>query len=202
MRKHFQSLQKKVSTLIHINRLICLFDTCDFDIHFIEFLITYILKCLIFQMKPLITSFKTPLMKWHLLFACCLSYWVLPAQSDSLNALAITDLVAAYAEARQNQDAQKISSLFTEDADQLVSSGVWRQGRAALVEGMLRSSQNNPGDRSLEVERIRFLSPTVAIADARYTIGQRKMWSTFLAVKSGEDWRLTAIRNMLPSRSN
>ncbi|MDH3243298.1 MAG: SgcJ/EcaC family oxidoreductase [Saprospiraceae bacterium] len=141
-------------------------------------------------------------MKWHLLFACCLSCWVLHAQSDSLNALAITDLIAAYAEARQSQNPQKISLLFSEDADQLVSSGVWRQGRTALVEGMLRSSQTNPGDRSLEVERVRFLSPTVAIADARYTIGQRKMWSTFLVVKSEKEWRITAIRNMLPARAN
>jgi uncharacterized protein (TIGR02246 family) len=142
------------------------------------------------------------MMKWYLFYSCCLTYWVSHAQSDSLDLQAITDLVAAYAEARQSQDPQKISPLFTEEADQLVSSGVWRQGRAALVEGMLRSSQNNPGDRSLEVERIRFLSTTVAIADARYTIGERKMWSTFVALKSGEDWRITAIRNMLPARAN
>lgn len=143
---------------------------------------------------------KSQMLHWKLVIFFLISSCLLHAQSDNIEVQAITDLVAAYAEARQNQDPEKISLLFTEDADQLVSSGIWRQGRAALVEGMLRSSQNNPGNRILEVERIRFITSTVAIADARYTIGERKMWSTFIALKSGEEWKITGIRNMRPAR--
>lgn len=147
-------------------------------------------------------------MQWKIMIFCLISPCLQQAQSNEADIQAITDLVAAYADARENQDPQQIESLFTEDADQLVSSGTWRLGKAALVEGMLRSSQNNPGQRTLEVERIRFLSPTVAIADARYTIlnsetgAERKMWSTFVAVKESDHWKLTAIRNMLPAGSN
>jgi len=116
---------------------------------------------------------------------------------------AIEELVARYNAARDQEDPGAIRSLFTADADQLVSSGEWRRGREPLVEGMLRSSRNNPGDRTLTVETVRFLSSDIAIADARYEIAgaaTRQMWSTFVAIRTAEGWRLTAIRNMLPAR--
>ena len=73
-----------------------------------------------------------------------------------------------------------------------------------LVEGMLASSAGNPGDRTLTVETVRFVTNDVALVDARYEIagaqGVRKMWSTFLVVKSADGWRIAAIRNMLPAQ--
>ncbi len=117
---------------------------------------------------------------------------------------AIIDLVAAYNDARETRDPAAIDALFTDDADQLVSSGEWRRGRDTLVKGMLGSSQRNPGTRTLTVETVRFVSDEVAIADARYEIAGadsvRKMWSTFLAKKEDGRWRIAAIRNMLPAR--
>lgn len=148
------------------------------------------------------------MLKWCLLSTCFFCFSVSYAQSDSVDIQAITDLVAAYADARKNQDPQMIESLFTEDADQLVSSGTWRRGRPALVEGMLSSSRSNPGQRTLEIEQIRLISSSVAIADARYSIRnsdtgtERNMWSSFIAQKEGDTWKLTAIRNMLPAGSN
>lgn len=114
---------------------------------------------------------------------------------------AVKALVDRYSDARDtpNPDPEKIRALFTEDADQLVSSGEWRRGREALVPGMLRSSQTNTGDRTITVETVRFLSDDVAIADARYIIGKRQMWSTFLAVRTADGWRIGAIRNMKPA---
>lgn len=118
---------------------------------------------------------------------------------------AIKDLVAAYAAARESRDPAAIQKLFTEDADQLVSSGVWRRGRESLVQGMLGSSQRNPGTRTLTVQTVRFPAPDVAVADARYVIKgtggaeDRRMWSTFLSVRTETGWRIAAIRNMLPA---
>jgi uncharacterized protein (TIGR02246 family) len=120
--------------------------------------------------------------------------------------LAVKDLVARYNAARDEENPTAIGALFTTDADQLVSSGEWRRGHDQLVQGMLRSSRNNPGDRTLAVETVRFLAPDVAVADARYEIASatggetRRMWSTFIAVRTHEGWRLSAIRNMLPTR--
>jgi uncharacterized protein (TIGR02246 family) len=119
---------------------------------------------------------------------------------------AVRELVDRYAAARQSQDVKAIEALFTADADQLVSSGEWRHGSKALVRGMLESSRSNSGVRTIIVETVRMLAPDVALADARYEIaataaGQaRRMWSTFLCVKHSGGWRITAIRNMLPSK--
>ena len=119
---------------------------------------------------------------------------------------AIREVVAKYNAARDDRDPKAIEDLFTADADQLVSSGEWRRGRDTLVKGMLGSSQNNPGKRTLTVETTRFVSTDVALADARYEIEgsggapARKMWSTFLMKREAGDWRIAAIRNMLPAR--
>lgn len=119
---------------------------------------------------------------------------------------AIIDLVAKYAEARDKADTILLKSIITEDMDQLVSSGEWRYGMDAAVKGMIGSSQANPGERILKVERVRYLSEQTGIADARYTIknedgSERKMWSTFVAVKKGKNWKISAIRNMLPAEN-
>lgn len=128
---------------------------------------------------------------------------VLAAQSPTRDA-PIIQIVADYNAARDNQDPKAIEKLFTDDADQLVSSGVWRRGKDTLVDGMLASSAGNPGDRTLTVETVRFVTGDVALADARYEIagaqGVRKMWSTFLVVRTADGWRIAAIRNMLPAQ--
>ena len=116
---------------------------------------------------------------------------------------AIREVVKAYVDAREKIDPAATSALFTEDADQLTSSGEWRRGRVALVRGSMASSRNNAGKRTITVETIRFPTDDVAIADGRYTItgegATRSMWTSFVLVRSKDGWRITAIRNMLPN---
>jgi uncharacterized protein (TIGR02246 family) len=115
---------------------------------------------------------------------------------------AVREVVKKYMDARDRRDAKAVEALFTEDADQLVSSGQWRKGRAEIVSGTLGSSDNNPGKRTLAVETIRYIDSGVALADARYEIAgeaTRKMWSTFLMKRGADGWRIAAIRNMLPA---
>ena len=93
---------------------------------------------------------------------------------------------------------------MTEDIDQLVSSGKWRKGKEESMKGMLQSSVNNPGTRTLIIENIRLLNPQNAIVDARYEIQNpegvtRKMWSTFIVIAIEGEWKISAIRNMLPA---
>ena len=116
----------------------------------------------------------------------------------------LTVLIDKYSEARENRDTVLLKNILTADIDQLVSTGEWRGGIAAAVKGMLRSSASTPGTRTLTVEKIRMLSPTSAIVDCKYEIqnsdgSQRKMWSTFSAVSDKGKWKISAIRNMLPS---
>ena len=97
-----------------------------------------------------------------------------------------------------------LRSILTENVDQLVSSGEWRTGIAIAIEGMQRSSATNEGKRTLKVEKFRMLSPDVSIVDARYQIENkdgtiRKMWSTFVLVKEENQWKISSIRNMLPT---
>jgi uncharacterized protein (TIGR02246 family) len=116
---------------------------------------------------------------------------------------AIRAVVKEYVDARERGDAAAIRALFTDDADQLTSSGEWRRGREQLVQGTLASSKSNAGTRTIAIETVRFPGPGLAIADGRYSIGEgtaaRNMWTSFVFVKAGKTWRISAIRNMLPA---
>jgi ketosteroid isomerase-like protein len=116
----------------------------------------------------------------------------------------IYGLINKYSVARENRDTLLLKTILTEDIDQLVSSGEWRNGLNEAVQGMLRSSATSPGTRTLTVEKLKFLDSKNAIADARYEIKNpdgttRKMWSTFVVVQQKGNWKISAIRNMLPA---
>lgn len=129
------------------------------------------------------------------------------SQQNSLNDKQRKDihtLIDKYSEARENKDTVLLKEILTQDVDQLVSTGEWRLGIASSVKGMLRSSATTPGTRSLTIDRIKLLTANSAIADCRYEIQNadgtpRKMWSTFLVVNTGGKWKISSIRNMLPT---
>ena len=139
---------------------------------------------------------------------CVISAVVLHAQagSSSSDESAVREVVKKYVEARERADADAIGALFTEDADQLVSSGEWRRGRSELVKGTLASSKANSGTRTIAIKTVRFPTTAVAIADGEYTIAgtggtpDRNMWTSFVMVRASGSWRITAIRNMLPTK--
>jgi hypothetical protein len=118
---------------------------------------------------------------------------------------AIQSLIDTYSQAREKQDTVLLKSILTDDIDQLVSNGEWRTGIPSAVKGMVNSSSNNPGKRTLTIDRIRLTSKTTGIVDCRYEIRNtdgavRKMWSTFVVVLDKKRWKISAIRNMLPSQ--
>ena len=89
--------------------------------------------------------------------------------SDALaDEAAVRKVVQRYVDAREASDAKAIESLFTPDADQLVSDGTWRRGRDELGEGHAGVVEKNPAKRAITVESVRFLSPEVVLADGRY----------------------------------
>ena len=119
---------------------------------------------------------------------------------------AIATLIDQYTQAREKRDTVLLKSILTADIDQLVSTGEWRNGITAAAEGMLKSSANSPGTRTLTIYKIRMLSSTNAIVDCRYEIQNtnnttRKMWSTFIVIADKEIWKISAIRNMLPANN-
>jgi len=117
---------------------------------------------------------------------------------------AIVALIDQYQLAREKMDTALLKTILTTDVDQLVSNGEWRNGISSAVQGMLKSSASSPGTRTLQVDKIRMINPTSAIVDCRYEIQNtdglvRKMWSSFIVVREKETWKISAIRNMLPS---
>jgi uncharacterized protein (TIGR02246 family) len=142
-------------------------------------------------------------------FACmaCLVLYAAPlfAQAPAADDAAVRAIVQKYMDARDRQDAHALEALFTADADQLVSSGEWRRGRAEVVKGTLASSQSTGGKRTITVTSVRFPAPGVAVADGHYDLtglagGEtRNMWTTLVVTRTVDGWRIAAIRNMLPA---
>jgi uncharacterized protein (TIGR02246 family) len=147
-------------------------------------------------------------MRAKIAILCCLvsiSPWLAQNNARGNDEAAIREIVSKYVAARERIDQQAVEELFTSDADQLVSSGEWRKGRDAVVRGAMASSRSTGGRRSITVESVRFVTPDVAIADGRYELtglaegATRNMWATLVLKRTEKGWRITAIRNMLPS---
>ena len=120
---------------------------------------------------------------------------------------AITSLIDQYSLAREKRDTVLLKTILAPGVDQLVSTGEWRVGINAAIEGMMKSSANSPGTRTLHVEKIHTITSSSAIVDCRYEIQNtdgtaRKMWSTFIVIADKKTWKIMAIRNMLPSSNN
>jgi uncharacterized protein (TIGR02246 family) len=123
------------------------------------------------------------------------------AQSDEA---AVRAVVAKYVDAREQRDPAAVEPLFTAEADQHTTSGEWRRGRAEVVRGSMASSNQNPGRRRIAIETVRFVTRDVAVADGPYEITAadgtvRKMWTTIVLARERGEWRIAAIRNMLPA---
>jgi hypothetical protein len=117
----------------------------------------------------------------------------------------ISSLIDQYSQAREKKDTVLLKNILTTDVDQLVSTGEWRNGIGSSVKGMLASSAGSPGTRTLNIEKIKLLSERSAIVDCRYEIKNtdgaiRKMWSAFIVIFDKGKWRISAIRNMLPTQ--
>ena len=116
----------------------------------------------------------------------------------------ISAVIDKYSEAREKRDTILLKAILTEDVDQLVSNGEWRNGITASVQGMLRSSATSPGTRSLVIDKIKMINASAAIVDCKYDIknadgSDRKMWSSFVLAMEKGVWKISAIRNMLPA---
>ncbi|MDX5339465.1 MAG: nuclear transport factor 2 family protein [Cyclobacteriaceae bacterium] len=140
---------------------------------------------------------------WILLLLPHLSFaQINPDQKEQ--AVRIHKLISDYSKARETRDTVLLKKLLMDDVDQLVSSGEWRVGIQEAIAGMQASSQNNPGTRTLKVDKMKFLTDEIALVDCRYVItdpsgNSRNLWSSFLVVFHKRDWKISAIRNMSPT---
>ncbi len=140
---------------------------------------------------------------FNLMVSC--SIMAQPATTSKQNQ-EIYSLIDSYSLARENRDTVLLKNILMPDVDQLVSTGEWRNGIQSSVQGMLRSSASSPGTRTLTIDKIRLLNSQCGIVDAKYEIknadgSDRKMWSSFIIVQHKGRWKISAIRNMLPTAS-
>src|SRR5689334_9649508 len=75
---------------------------------------------------------------------------------------AIHFLIDQYSVAREKSDTVLLKSILTTNVDQLVSTGEWRVGIDAGVQGMQKSSATSPGTRTLSIDKIKMLNATTA----------------------------------------
>jgi len=118
---------------------------------------------------------------------------------------AIRAVIQEFLDARDANDAKRVSSTLTADADQQQTSGVVRRGRETVVSGSLETQRGTGGKRTIEIETVRFISTDVALADGRYdSIGRADgsdlhMLTSIVLRRDAGAWKIAAIRNMRPS---
>jgi uncharacterized protein (TIGR02246 family) len=118
---------------------------------------------------------------------------------------AIKAVVQEFLDARDANDAKRLSAVLTADADQQQTSGERRRGRDAVIKGSLTTQQSTGGKRTIALDSIRFIAADAALADGRYdSVGRADgsdlhMLTAIVLRREGGAWKIAAIRNMVPS---
>ena len=119
---------------------------------------------------------------------------------------AIRRVVQQQDDARNRGDWKALGQLFTEDADQQTSAGDWRRGRTEIEKGVAQTMGTvyKGGKYATKVESVQMVAPGVALADGAFEIsniggGTRRGQTTYVLVKSGDQWRIAATRSMVPT---
>ena len=119
---------------------------------------------------------------------------------------AIRRVLQQHDDTRNKADWKAMGALFTDDAEQLTSAGEWRKGRAEIEKGVAQgmATTYKGGKYTTKIDKVRILAPTVALADGAFEIsniagGARRGHSTYSLVKSGGQWRIAAVRSMVPT---
>jgi uncharacterized protein (TIGR02246 family) len=118
---------------------------------------------------------------------------------------AIKAVIQEFLDARDANDAKRLSAVLTADADQQQTSGERRRGRDAVVKGSLSTQQSTGGKRRIAVDSIRFIAADAALADGRYdSVGRADgsdlhMLTAIVLRREGGAWKIAAVRNMVPS---
>lgn len=133
------------------------------------------------------------------------SVWA--AQADPADQSAIEGVVAGFAKSWNTPGMPGFSDLFTQDADFVVISGRWFQGRAAIVsyhKALL--SRFYKGSRlSPDKVWVRFLSPDVAVAHVAWKSwykaeGKEEDQTALMTLTLTKDegvWKIAAAHNTL-----
>ena len=117
---------------------------------------------------------------------------------------AIRRVVQAFIETREDDAADALRALLTEDVDQQITSGRMRSGREAVIDGSLETTRSAGGTRTITIESIRFLGRDAAIVDGPYDIvgrsdGPDRHYRTAMVLRRDDGgWKIAAIRNMQP----
>jgi uncharacterized protein (TIGR02246 family) len=142
-----------------------------------------------------------------LLFTLAIGVQGLAQAPAGADAAAIRRVVQQHDEARNRSDWKALGDLFTDDAEQLTSTGEWRRGRAEIEKGVAQATTTayKGSKYTTTVERLRMVAPNVALADGAFEIanigggGSRRGHMTYVLVKSGDRWRIAASRSMVPT---
>ncbi len=123
----------------------------------------------------------------------------------------IFSLHEKFAEVWDRHDVGALAAMWTEDGDYTEPDGRTVFGRAEVerLYGVEHATVFKESKLNLVVERVRFIADGVAISDGSYElfgvrdprgkpIGLRSGYFTTVLVRKGDQWKVAAVRLMLP----
>ena len=123
------------------------------------------------------------------------------AEDHSLDKQAIDRIVADNDDAWNRRDAKGLVAHVTDDTDHIGVGGHWTTGKAALEKHLSQVFSTTQPTQTASIERLRFLSPDIAVAQIRREYrNAKKSWyaiSTSVFQKKKGEWLVAAFQNTL-----
>ena len=139
--------------------------------------------------------------------ACLFTAVAWAGQGAADDQKALDELVRAWDAAFNAHDARALAAHYTEDADQVLPTGDWVKGRAAIKKGHAENFAKNPDVKTkTSVLSRRFLTPDVVVEDGQWEdtgltekgLPTKGLYSAVL-VKQGGNWLIVCERVSAPS---
>lgn len=130
---------------------------------------------------------------------------VLAPDKNSADEEAIRKTSETYARAYDEGDAKAVAAHFTPDAEYIDEKGNLFEGRQAIEEALTDFFAENPGNQlDIDIDTIRFVSPSVAIEDGTTTLSRPEGTATNYShyttthVKTAGKWLAASVREHAP----
>lgn len=119
---------------------------------------------------------------------------------ESAEEQAVRAVIGRFYEGWNAHDADKMVSAYAKDIDHINVAGEWQKGRETLRAelGRLHAGPLHDSQKTYRIEKIRFLSPTIAVAQVSSVSKNGKNLGTYVLEKQAEGWLTVSFANVEP----
>lgn len=124
-----------------------------------------------------------------------------PGARQSADETAVRAVLDRFYDGWNSHDIDKMVSAYADDVDHINVFGEWHKGHAEISQDLtlLHNGPARPGRKVPTIEKLRFLGPSVVVAQVSSTSPAGRNLGTYVLEKRREGWLVVSFTNVIPT---